>query len=286
MHARMTSIWQRWVFGGLTALSGLLFLAGSPTAWASEVDLFDVDEALAFSRSRIGTVPADFVLRDREGREVALSSYRGKPLIVNFVFSGCFQVCPTSTRDLRAAVRAMRDRFGPNQFQVLSIGFDQPTDSPLAMKMFAAQLRIDEPNWEFLSPRAEDVAALTDAFGFRFRPSPAGFDHTVQVSMLDAGGKILGQVYGDFSAEAIGEPIRRLLRGMLIGETRTTADFVDRVRIFCSVYDPTTGKYKADYTLVLQIAGGVTFFVSMIWFGIGEWRESRRLRRSPAERTG
>ncbi|MBL0042047.1 MAG: SCO family protein [Xanthomonadales bacterium] len=239
----------------------------------------DIDEAIAFSRARVGSTPGDFVLRDREGREVALSSFRGKPLIVNFVFTGCFQVCPTSTRDLQGAVRAMRDRFGPNQFNVLSIGFNQPTDSPLAMKMFAAQLRIREPNWEFLSPRPEDVPALTEAYGFRFRPSPAGFDHTVQVSLLDAQGVIRSQVYGDFSAEILGEPIRRLLRGMLLGETHTAADFIERVRIFCSVYDPTTGKYKADYTLTLQVAGGVTFFVAMLWFGISEWWTQRRARR-------
>lgn len=239
----------------------------------------DIDEAIDFSRARVGSTPGDFVLRDREGRDVALSSFRGKPLIVNFVFTGCFQVCPTSTRDLQGAVRAMRDRFGPNQFNVLSIGFNQPTDSPLAMKMFAAQLRIREPNWEFLSPRPEDVTALTEAYGFRFRPSPAGFDHTVQVSLLDAQGVIRSQVYGDFSAEILGEPIRRLLRGMLLGETHTAADFIERVRIFCSVYDPTTGKYKADYTLTLQVAGGVTFFVAMLWFGISEWWSQRRARR-------
>ena len=269
---RLCLVWPLWL--------------GAALAQAAPGSTLDIDEAIAFSRSRIGSTPADFVLQDREGRTVSLSSYRGKPLIVNFVFTGCFQVCPTSTRDLLGAVRAMRERFGPNQFNVLSIGFNQPQDSPLAMKMFAAQLRIREPNWEFLSPRAEDVPALTEAFGFRYRPSPGGFDHTVQVSLLDAQGAIRSQVYGDFSAEMLGEPIRRLLRGMLLTDTHTAADFIERVRIFCSVYDPTTGKYKADYTLALQIAGGITFFVAMLWVGVGEWwsqRQSRRrTRESPA----
>lgn len=267
-----------WVAGLLLAT---LAIAGDALAQGTTLD---IDEAIAFSRARINSTPGDFVLRDREGREVALSIYRGKPLIVNFVFTGCFQVCPTSTRDLLAAVKAMRDRFGPNQFNVVSIGFNQPQDSPVAMKMYAAQLRIREPNWEFLSPRAEDVPALAEAFGFRFRPSPSGFDHTVQVSLLDSQGVLRSQIFGDFSAEILGEPIRRLLRGMLLGETHTAADFVDRVRIFCSVYDPTTGKYKADYTLVLQVAGGITFLVAMLWFGIGEWWSQRRKRGVGRER--
>ncbi|MBK6436162.1 MAG: SCO family protein [Rhodanobacteraceae bacterium] len=268
--------WPRHIAPLIAALLLALFVTDS---WAAPRTVLDLDEAFAFSRARVGGTPGDFVLRDRDGQEVSLSRYRGKPLIVNFVFTGCFQVCPTSTRDLQTAVRAMRDRFGPNQFNVLSIGFNQPQDSPLAMKIFAGQLRIKEPNWDFLSPRQEDVAALTDAFGFRFRPSPAGFDHTVQVSLLDAQGVIRSQIYGDFSAEVLGEPIRRLLRGMLLDETHNALDFVERVRIFCSVYDPTTGKYKADYTLILQVAGGITFFIAMLWFGINEWWSQRQARR-------
>ncbi len=56
----------------------------------------DQEDAFAFSRSTIGTVPGDFVLRDRQEREVALSSYRGKPLLVNFIYTSCFQICPNS----------------------------------------------------------------------------------------------------------------------------------------------------------------------------------------------
>ncbi|MCC6561234.1 MAG: SCO family protein [Xanthomonadales bacterium] len=265
----------------LLATLGWCGLAVAATAGPT----IDIDEALAFSRSRVGTTPPDFVLSDRDGQPLSLSQFRGKPLVVSFVFTGCFQVCPTSTRDLQNAVSAMRERFGPDQFNIVSIGFNQPEDSPTAMRTFAAQLRIRDANWEFLSPRQEDVAAMTEAYGFRFRPSPSGFDHTVQVSLLDAQGTIRSQVYGDFSAEVLGEPIRRLLRGMLLTDTHNAADFVDRVRIFCSVYDPTTGTYKADYTLILQIAGGVTFFVFMVWFGLAEWwsqRKARRARERPA----
>ena len=81
----------------------------------------------------------------------------------------------------------------------------------MAMRQFAAQLRIQEPNWEFLSPRTEDVAALTDAFGFRYRPSPAGFDHTVQVSLLDAQGVIRFKHVGALTDEVIRTRIVPLL---------------------------------------------------------------------------
>ena len=44
-------------------------------------------------------------LLDRNERWVRLSSWRGKPLLVSFIYTGCFQVCPTNTKALEQAVR-------------------------------------------------------------------------------------------------------------------------------------------------------------------------------------
>ena len=50
------------------------------------------------------------------------------------------------------------------------------------------------------------------------------------------------------------------------------------------VYDPETGTYRYNYGLILEIAGGVTFALAMIWFYGNEWRNQRRLRRGHARR--
>jgi protein SCO1/2 len=83
------------------------------------------------------------------------------------------------------------------------------TDSPAALRNFAAQRRINDANWEFLSPRREDVAALARDFGFSYVATPSGFDHTLQVSILDAEGRLRRQVVGDsFTADLLGEPLK------------------------------------------------------------------------------
>jgi len=241
----------------------------------------DPEAALRVSQSVVGQSVGDFTLLDREGRPVRLSSYRGKPLLVNFIYTGCFQVCPTSTRALLEALQAMRGSVDPAQFNVVSIGFNLPADSPPAMKAFAAQQRITIANWEFLSPQAASVDALTRDFGFVFAPTQAGFDHLLQVTLVDAEGRIYRQIYGDaFSADRLGEPLRELLRNQPLPQNLTLADIVDRVRILCSVYDPATGTYRVSYALAIEVAGGVTFLVAMLWFFALEWRERGRLRRS------
>lgn len=249
--------------------------AATPAAFA-----LDQEAAFALSRSVIGTRPVARVMRDQDGREVSLAEFRGKPLLVNFIYTGCFQVCPTTSRALNGAVKAMRERFGSDQFNIVSIGFDQPTDSPASLRIYAGQQRIDVSNWRFLSPRGEDVPALARDFGFSYTRSPIGFDHTLQVSILDAEGRIHRQVYGDaFGADSLGEPLKQLIAGTMLADTQGLDDLIGRVRILCSVYDPLTGKYRTDYTLYVELAGGITFVLAMLWFALSEWRNRRRTRR-------
>jgi len=266
------------LLGLLTALTLL------PVAHADETSApkpaLDPTAALRTSQAAIGKSIGEYTLLDREGRPVRLASYRGKPLLVNFIYTGCFQVCPTSTRALLEALQAMRSGFDSNQFNVVSIGFNQPADSPQAMKAFAMQQRIALPNWDFLSPHAAIVDSLTSDFGFVFKPTQGGFDHLLQISLVDAEGRLVAQVYGDdFSADRLGEPLRRLLKDQPLPPQLRLADIVDRVRLLCSVYDPATGTYRVSYALALEVAGGITFVLAMLWFFALEWLARRRARR-------
>lgn len=241
----------------------------------------DAREAVRISQAAIGLQVSDFTLLDREGRPIRLSSYRGKPLLVSFIYTGCFQVCPLTTRALQAAVESGRDVFGTDQFNVVSVGFNQPADSPQALKAFALQHRIDQPNWEFLSPHASIVEALAREFGFNYAATPAGFDHVLQVSIVDAQGRIYRQIYGEtLNAASLGEPLKQLMRNAPIAEQLRLEDLVDRVRILCTVYDPKTGKYRVKYDLLLEVIGGAGFALAMIWFFLAEWWTQRRARRT------
>jgi len=89
------------------------------------------------------------------------------------------------------------------------------------------------------------------------------------------------QVYGEkLAAGDLGEPLKMLLAGKTYRPSSTLLDnLMDRVRILCTVYDPRTGGYKVDYSLPLQIAGGITFFIVMMLFFFNEWRAGRARRK-------
>jgi protein SCO1/2 len=271
-------------FGKLAAtlsLAGaLLQPLAAPAQEAARVPGLDQQAAIKASQAVLGQSIGDYTLLDREGRPVRLASYRGKPLLVSFIYTGCFQVCPTTTRSLDEAVRALQGRFGDNQFNVVSIGFNQPADSPQALKTFAAQHRISRPNWDFLSPPSPIVGPLTRDFGFLYQATPAGFDHVLQVSLVDAQGRIARQVYGDrVAADALGEPLKQMLIGAPLPQGIRLDDIIDQVRLLCTVYDPKTGTYRVDYSLAIEFAGGLTFIIAVALYMFNEWRSRRRARR-------
>ncbi len=250
-----------------------------PQGDRSGLSLTTLDNKIAYelSQAAIGKPLGDHVLLDRQGRPKRLADYRGKPLLVNFIYTACFQVCPTTTRNLQKAVENTVGMLGANRFNIVSIGFNQPFDSPQAMKAFSTQHGIHLPNWEFLSPAPAVVDELTRNFGFSFVATTAGFDHLNQVTLVDAEGRIFRQIYGEkFTAQDLAEPLKAMITGAPIPpQTGTLAELADRLRIICSVYDPVTGKYRTNYALYFEIAGFISFMFFMLWVAWSFMRKRR-----------
>lgn len=250
------------------------------TSLSPGLTLSTLDENAAFERSQavVGKPMQNFVLLDRDGKPVELSRYKGKPLLVNFVYTACFQVCPTTTRNLQKAVAETVNVMGADRFNIVTIGFNQPFDSPQAMKDFAKRYGLDLPNWEFLSPAQAIVNDVTQGFGFSFVATAAGFDHLNQITLVDAEGIIVRQVYGEkFTPKDLAEPLKLLITGSAIPPERNTVkELMERVRILCSVYDPVAGRYRTNYSVYFMIAGFITFMSFLIYMSINVWRNRRR----------
>jgi len=265
----------------LVTVSALLTtLRPGGSAAAADLSRFDQAETLRTSRAVVGHRIGDYTLIDQDGRAVRLSDYRGKPLLVSFIYTGCFQVCPATTRALASAVAAAQRTLGTGRFKIVSIGYNQPADTPQALKSFAAQNGIHQRDWKFLSPRGTDVDRLARDFGFSFAATTAGFEHILQLSVVDARGRIYRQIYGEsYAADVLITPLEQLLNGAPVADRAGPPGIVGRLLLFCSVYDPATGEYRVSYGLVFEIAGGVTFLLFMLWFAVNEWLTARTVRR-------
>ena len=235
---------------------------------------YDREGALTASQAAIGRSLGDYAFRDTDGQQVSLTELTGKPLIVSMIYTSCHHICPMITQNLEAKVAIAADAFGADAFNVVTIGFDWRVDTAEQMRVYASSRGIDQSNWHFLSGDARSIDALASDLGFQFFPSAKGFDHLSQTTVVDASGRVYRQVYGqDFDAPALVEPLKEL-----IFDTPRAAGiiehWVDTFRFFCTVYDPNSGRYLFDYSILMTIFVGVLCLGALFSFIVREWRRS------------
>lgn len=240
---------------------------------------FDEQAALERSRAAIGGVLADHPLLTSNGESISLAAFRGKPLLISLIFTSCHHTCPIMTTNLAAAVEAARDAVGAESFNVLSVGFDTRNDTPDRLRRFAVERGIDDPRWTFAAVDPPTIEALTRELGFTYFPSPRGFDHLAQTSVIDAEGVVHQQIYGETIPQpAIVEPLKQLVWEIEADPT-TLSGWLKGVKLFCTVYDPNTGRYEFDYSIFIGIFIGLLALGSAAVFVIRAWRQTGR---SPA----
>lgn len=247
-----------------------------PAAAGSPPSKFDEKAALAISQGVIGKNVGDYTLTATDGRRVRLSEYRGKPLVISLIYTSCYHICPATTQHLAKVVRTARAALGPESFTVLSIGFDTPKDTPPAMRQFSRDQGIDISGWLFLSADAAAMEGLAKDLGFMSYRAPHGFDHLIQATVIDAQGKIYRQVYGmTFETPLLVEPLKELAFGTPTAASPMSS-LGNKIKLFCTVYDPTTGKYRFDYSIFLGLFIGASSIGIVGFLVIREWRRARK----------
>jgi protein SCO1/2 len=263
------------------ALTPNLLIAGMLLSFAvsaDEDDRYDPDRALQLSQQAIGQPIGDYALVDRLGATVNLASdYNGRPLVVSMIFTSCHHVCPATTKHLAKAVETAREALGSDSFDVVTIGFDVANDTPQAMAAFARRQGIKDENWRFLSASPETIQQISSDLGFLFFPTPRGFDHINQSSVIDRNGAVYSQVYGvSFELPWLVEPLKELVFNRASSAGHLFAGLIDRVKLFCTVYDPATGRYRFDNSLFVQVGVGASMILAILFYLFNEvWKKKR-----------
>lgn len=245
------------------------------------IQKFQYKKALEESQKAIGNRLSDFRLTDASGKGIRLHELAGKPLVLSLIYTSCYQICPMTTRYLASVVEKARKALGHDAFSVAVLGFDSQFDNPLAMKHFAMKQGIENAGWHLLSADADTVAALSKELGFLFFTSPNGFDHVVQATIIDAESVIYRQVYGEvFDTPLLVEPLKELVLGRPQPNQTLVSELINKVRFFCTNYDPASDSYHFDYSLFIGMLIGAIIIMLVLIFLVREYRHGRRLRQT------
>jgi protein SCO1 len=157
-----------------------------------------------------------FVLADVDGNPVGLTSYRGRVLLLAFVFTSCKTVCPLISRQMAQLQSGLKEdgSFG-TQASMLSVTIDPETDTVDTLRQYAASLGADPIGWRFLREDRDTLTPILKGYDEWARRLPEGdVDHPARVYLIDPEGQIR-EIYSlsFFDHRQVRLDIRALLKG-------------------------------------------------------------------------
>jgi protein SCO1/2 len=120
-----------WKLLQLTALAALTLSAHAADTLGLKAGVFDPPR-----------MAPDFTVRGSDGKELKLSQYRGKLVLLEFGYTSCVDVCPVSLAMLAEARRQLGAQAA--QLQVIYVTVDPERDTPERMKNY---LRAFDPTF-------------------------------------------------------------------------------------------------------------------------------------------
>ena len=143
------------------------------------------------------TVP-DVAMINHAGKRLRLAGYRGRTVILTFIYTRCPlpDFCPRMNMHFARIAEALAAQPGArDRFQLLTISFDPAFDTPKVMAEHRALYRLKEsPSdvpWDFATSTPEDVARLAEFFGLKYEGEGVEILHTLRTSVLDPQGKVV-----------------------------------------------------------------------------------------------
>jgi protein SCO1/2 len=132
-------------------------------------------------------------LMDQHGKPVLLSALKGKPVLIDFVYTSCHLECPVLTAKFRMIARGLGPMLGP-RVTMVSISLDPEHDSAPVLLRYARAEGAEEPGWLFLTGGSEDIEQELARFRIkRMRASDGSIGHVAAAFLLGPDGRQVRQ---------------------------------------------------------------------------------------------
>jgi protein SCO1/2 len=145
----------------------------------------------------IGERLPEFALYDQTGAVVQAARFRGRQILLNFIFTRCPDphMCPAATARMVGLQRQAREA-GIANFELVSISLDPEFDTPGVLRDFAEARSIDTSNFTFLTGPERAIKDLLKQLGVETLQAGPLIKHTMATVLIDETGKIVHRVDG------------------------------------------------------------------------------------------
>jgi protein SCO1/2 len=160
----------------------------------------NIQPAVQYHMPASGDVVPDFKLLNQSGRAIDLKQYRGKVLVLTFIYTRCplADYCPRMSHNFAQIDKALAaDKALYAQTHLLSISFDPVYDTPKVLKSYGGAYTgrfVNETfdHWEFAAPNAADLPKMQQFFDLGITPGDNGaLQHSLSTVVIGKDGKVV-----------------------------------------------------------------------------------------------
>jgi protein SCO1/2 len=158
------------------------------------------------------SVLTDTKLVDQNGAAVSLASLKGKPLVIDFIYTSCPGPCLMET----AKLANVATRLGPDlgsKVTIVSISVDPEHDGPKQLLDYSRRQGADEKGWYFLTGGPADVDRALAGFKLSRQIEPDGsVGHMVDMMLIGPDGRLVREYNGEVvKAQDIVDDVKKTL---------------------------------------------------------------------------
>jgi protein SCO1/2 len=207
-------------------------------------------------------LPLDAMLVNENGDTVVLGDILDKPTILNFVYYRCPGICSPLMDGLADVMDASDLELGVD-YQAITISFDHREGTFLATRKKNNYLNLMEKKeeaeigWQFFTSDSANIMALTEAAGFRFKPTGNDFIHAATLIIVDPTGKITRYMNGIYFLPF------ELKMSIIDAQEGKSGPTINRVLQYCYSFDPEGQKYVLNIT---KVTGTLIIFIGLVLF--------------------
>jgi protein SCO1/2 len=141
----------------------------------------------------VGEQVPDVTLVDQEGEEIRLSDFRGKALVLTFIYTECPlpDFCPLMSKQFAALQPKLKDAFG-EEVHLLSISFDPKTDTPPVLTEYGQKYTDDFSTWTFATPTSQgELERAKEAFSITTTEKKGEIVHNLVTALVGPDGRLV-----------------------------------------------------------------------------------------------
>ena len=157
----------------------------------------------AFHMPSPGEEVPSFAFTDQDGKHISLHQFRGKTLMVTFVYTRCPfpDFCPRMSSNFGEIYKQLGSNASLAETQLLSVSFDPEHDTPKVLRNYGFSVAHTHDaalfrRWEFAAPKAADLPKIADFFALTVKPEGGMITHSLSTAVIGPDGKIVKWYHG------------------------------------------------------------------------------------------